>query len=70
MRIQDGVGNVRIPFRAAANGGGDGLPGLSTQTGPFHELDVESAYGAHFVRAGSNSQFDAELLMHALFDML
>ena len=66
MGVKQVVGDLRVFFQAAADGGGQRLAGFAAEAGEFGDLNSDAAHAAHFVEAGGDGQADAELLVHAL----
>lgn len=70
VRIQQPVGDLRVPFQAAADGGGDGLAGLAAHAGQLVDLDGDAAHAAHLVEARGDLHAQAEQLEHAPLHVL
>jgi hypothetical protein len=70
VRIQDRIGDFRIPIQAAAHCRRYRLPDFSAQPRALRKLDIDAAYGPNFARARRDLQRHAELFLHALRDVL
>lgn len=69
VRVQDGIGNVRILFETPANGCGNGLSRLPAKPGAFCQLDAKATHCAYFATTWRNLKDNAQLCLHAFFDM-